>query len=330
MKLNVNLNSGEPLVSVLVVTYNHEKFIEQTLQGILMQNVNFIFEVVIGDDCSTDGTQSIVKSYQQKYSDIIKPYSHKRNLGKRGQLNFVHTLSRCKGQYIAIIEGDDYWTDKYKLQKQVDVLVNNPNISICHHWHSYLIEENGSNSMISAPKLGHGYLNKEIATVREIFQNKLRIKSRTMMIRKSAIYPLPNWFLKCAYGDVTLSFIAGKSGTYFFIDEPMAVYRVTNTGASTQGLKEKGTARFLLEQYMDYIKIWDMANKHYDYLYNKEAIQTISNFYNKIFYSNGITFAIYANLFSFNFFKRKTRFSNKIKAFVLITKVFVSRFFHVA
>ena len=189
--------ASNPIVSVNVVTYNHVKYIKQCLDGILMQEVDFEYEILLGDDESSDGTREICIKYAEKYPEKIRLFLHSRenNIGIGGQptgrFNFIYNLFHARGKYIALCEGDDYWTDENKLQKQVEVLINNPNISICHHWHSYLIKKNGDCRVTGAPKLGHGYLNREIATVREIFQNKLRIKSRTMMIRRSAICPLP-------------------------------------------------------------------------------------------------------------------------------------------
>lgn len=105
-------------VSVLMITYNHEKFIAQAIDSILMQQVNFDYEIVIGEDCSTDGTRAIVIQYQKEYPDKIRLLLPEENLGMHK--NFVQTFRACQGEYIALLEGDDYWTSPRKLQKQVD------------------------------------------------------------------------------------------------------------------------------------------------------------------------------------------------------------------
>src|SRR5690349_16516557 len=107
-------------VSVCMVTYNHEKFIEKAIEGVLMQETDFDVELVIGEDFSTDQTRSIIEKYQQKYPGkiIIAPSEH--NLGM--MKNFVNTLNTCTGEYIALCEGDDFWTDPTKLQRQVEFM----------------------------------------------------------------------------------------------------------------------------------------------------------------------------------------------------------------
>jgi len=114
-----------------MITFNQEKFIAQAIESALMQHANFKYEIVIGEDYSTDRTRDIVLEYQEKYSDRIKLLLQGKNVGMHK--NFVDTYYACRGKYIALLEGDDYWTDAHKLQKQVDFLENNPNFSICFH-----------------------------------------------------------------------------------------------------------------------------------------------------------------------------------------------------
>jgi len=117
----------DPLVSISCITYNHEDYIQDTLDGFLMQQTNFKFEILIHDDASTDRTAEIIRDYERKFPDIIKPIYQKENQwvqGKRGSALF--NFPRAKGKYIALCEGDDYWTDPFKLQRQVDFLENNP------------------------------------------------------------------------------------------------------------------------------------------------------------------------------------------------------------
>ncbi|PTS92382.1 hypothetical protein DBR27_19765, partial [Flavobacterium sp. HMWF030] len=119
------------MVSVCVITYGHEKYIEQTIDGILMQEVDFDFELIISNDCSPDQTDEVVKSYLKDHpkSNKVKYFSHKKNMG--AYQNFVFSLENSNGKYIALCEGDDYWTNPLKLQKQVDFLESNPDFSIC-------------------------------------------------------------------------------------------------------------------------------------------------------------------------------------------------------
>ncbi|WP_315817037.1 glycosyltransferase family 2 protein [Paraflavitalea speifideaquila] len=113
------------MISVCIITYNHEKFIRQCLEGVVMQKTNFTFDVIVGEDCSTDKTRQVVAEFEAQYPGIIKPVYHARNVGgARNGYEFCYP--KLTGKYIAICEGDDYWTDEYKLQKQVDFFRTEP------------------------------------------------------------------------------------------------------------------------------------------------------------------------------------------------------------
>ena len=126
------------LLSVRLITYNHEKYIRQAIDSILAQKVNFTWDIVIADDFSTDSTRSILIEYEKKYPNLIKLILQKENVGPAR--NFVDLISFKTSSYIAYIEGDDYWTDSLKLQKQVDFLEKNIDYSICFHNTLELIE----------------------------------------------------------------------------------------------------------------------------------------------------------------------------------------------
>ena len=137
---NPNTENENPIVSVLVTTFNQEKYISETLNGILMQQTNFPFEVVIGEDCSNDKTREICLSYKNKYPEIINLVMNEKNLGY--SKNFLSVLKSCKGEFIAMCEGDDFWIDSNKLQYQVDFLRNHTEYSLCCH--NYYIKKEGS------------------------------------------------------------------------------------------------------------------------------------------------------------------------------------------
>ena len=122
-----------PLVSIACITYNQEKYIHQCLDGFVMQKTNFKIEVVIHDDASTDNTPSIIREYCNNYPDLFVPILQTQNKYKEGKGILVpYVYPKCRGKYIALCEGDDYWTDPYKLQKQVDFLEANPEYGMCY------------------------------------------------------------------------------------------------------------------------------------------------------------------------------------------------------
>lgn len=299
---------GMPKVSVRLMTYMHFNFISEAIESCLMQKTNFPFEIVIGDDFSTDGTREICLEYQRKFPDLVKVLdrplhgAYWQTRQKLGRLhNFVDIINNCKGKYIALLDGDDYWTDPLKLQKQFEILENNKDIVVCHHWQTYGVKEGIGWQIIDAPKRGHGYMNQEVGTVKDIFENKLRVKTRTMMFRNIIDDKFfPDWFYKVAFGDVPLNFLLGKHGNYYFINEPLAVYRQTDEGVSTNGLEEFGRKKFYAEHYKNWIVIWDEADKFYEYTYHIQAKETINYFYKIILKNTSIKLNSYFKILLFN------------------------------
>ena len=133
---------NDVLVSVCVLSYNHEKYLRQCLDGILMQETSFPFEVRVHDDASKDKSQNIIKEYQERHPSIIKPVLQSENqYSKGGGILNRFLIPLCEGKYIALCEGDDYWTDPLKLQKQVDFLENHEDYSMCFHKVEILSDE---------------------------------------------------------------------------------------------------------------------------------------------------------------------------------------------
>lgn len=129
-----------PLLSVMVVTYNHGLYVAQALDGILMQQVDFEYEIVIADDASTDNTVAVCKQYQLQYPDIIKIIANTTNKGLLD--NYFDTLLSCQGDYIADCSGDDYWIDPFKLHKQMDILLSHPEVTMVHtNWKLHYQQE---------------------------------------------------------------------------------------------------------------------------------------------------------------------------------------------
>lgn len=138
-----------PVLSICCAAYNHERFIRECLDGFLMQETTFPVEILIHDDASTDGTADIIREYEARYPQAIKPVYEKENQYSKGTGD-LFSLKRASGQYIAICEGDDYWTDPTKLQTQVDFLDRNPDYVICYH-DAKIVDESGK--VVSESKL---------------------------------------------------------------------------------------------------------------------------------------------------------------------------------
>lgn len=324
-----NRVSKKPLVSVCVQTYQHKLYIKECLEGILMQKVDFSFEILLGEDDSTDGTREICLEYAKRYPDKIRLFLHHRdnnikvNGRPTGRFNFVYNLFSAKGNYIALCPGDDYWIDPLKLKKQIEVLENRPQIIVCHHWHKYRV---GCGEEIEAPKENQGYLPNEIATVNQIFLNKLRIKSRTMVFRNilgSDFFP--DWFYYVAFGDVPFNFLLGKYGKFYFIDEPMAVYRQTGKGVSSAGKEKLPPPKFTELHYKSWIEIWDYANIHYNYEFEEESIKTINEFYSLIFKKNLYSVSAFLNLLFHSLFGRAGSILRRLPSTIFLLRTLVNK-----
>ncbi|HEX9927582.1 MAG TPA: glycosyltransferase, partial [Pyrinomonadaceae bacterium] len=134
---------NKPKVAVFMVAYNHARYIAQAIEGVLMQETDFPFKLFIGEDCSTDETRNICLSFKEKYPNKINLILNEKNLG--GAPNALNVYKVCfeYGDYVAMCEGDDYWTDSRKLQRQIDFLEANPDFSVCFHPVKIIYEESG-------------------------------------------------------------------------------------------------------------------------------------------------------------------------------------------
>lgn len=216
-------NNQDIMLSVCMVTYNHEKFIEQAINGILSQKFCFKLEIVIGEDCSTDNTRQLCIQYKEKYPDIIKLNLPQTNQG--AQPNFIDTYKLCTGKYIALCEGDDYWTDENKLQKQVDFLEQNPDFSLSSH-NSAILAHNG-NLLYDPP------LDKTVYTTENLIDLDWGIMTASIVFRRSEFY-FPDWFKDVRNGDYALQLLLSTKGNINYFPEYMSVYRRHLGGITSQ------------------------------------------------------------------------------------------------
>lgn len=205
-----------------MVTYNHEKFIRQAIESVMEQETDFPFLLIIGEDCSTDSTRDICIELNTKYPDKIQLILNDKNLGVSKNARQLHEACYASGsKYIAILEGDDYWNNPKKLQKQVDFLEKNEDFSVCFHRVQLL-----TNDQIS---LG-GSDDKDAEYTIEDFAKGNKIPTLSVLYRNPTAYKLPDWFWQCSLGDYALHMINGTFGKYKYFSEPMAVYRHHSDG----------------------------------------------------------------------------------------------------
>jgi glycosyltransferase involved in cell wall biosynthesis len=219
-----------PIVSICCITYNHKQFIGSAIEGFLKQKCNFQIEIIIHDDASTDGTDQIIKEYKNKYPDLIIPIIQKENQYSKGiKPIFEYVFPLVHGKYIALCEGDDYWIDPYKLQKQVDFMENNPNYGLCYSKAKVYDQEDKkfNNSIIGDNRLSTSDLiirGNGIPTVSTLFRRSLW----DSYIKEISKECLSGWLM----GDYPLwLYISGVSNIYFF-NEITCVYRKLLKSAS--------------------------------------------------------------------------------------------------
>lgn len=213
------IHKDQPLVSICCITFNHEKFIRDAIEGFLIQKTNFPIEILIHDDASTDGTTDIIREYQIAHPDFIKAIYQAENQYSRGRKPSTIILPEARGKYIALCEGDDYWTDPLKLQKQVDFLDAHPECSLCCH---KLIEsyENGRTPDRIFPNIqGDQVFNKEY-----LYRNFF-IRTCSVVFRNDAIDSMIKFLEGFKVGDAPLFYYYAQRGTIGYLDDCMSVYR---------------------------------------------------------------------------------------------------------
>lgn len=306
-----NWKNKEILISINTMTYNHERYIAQCIEGILSQKTTFAFELLIHDDASTDNTVNIVREYEKKYPNIIKPIYQTENQWKRGiKISATYQYPRAKGKYIAVCEGDDYWIDENKLQMQVDFLENNPEYGMCYTKTKQYVQ-----NIQKFRKKDFGfYFNgfedllingNKIPTLTAVYKKELLQKYQLEIQPANKV-----WLM----GDYPMWLYFSHESKVKFIDKVTAVYRVLENSAShsvdvnKQFKFEKSNReirQFFADKYnIDVIFEDDSCIKFYIYVnilkikYDKQISKKMREEYKKTKNKN---FKLYVyNLFSFS------------------------------
>ncbi|MBE0469907.1 MAG: glycosyltransferase family 2 protein [Methyloprofundus sp.] len=220
---------SKPVVSVCCIAYNHEPYIEDALEGFLIQETDFPFEIIIHDDASTDKTADIIREYVLAYPNIIKPILQTENqFHINGHLPFKNTWEKVKGEFSALCEGDDYWTEPKKLQAQVDIMRQHTNINISFHPAVKWCEKNKTKVNIATH-----YKNKQIINLSQVISNSGGyMPTASLMIRSKVLKTLPSWFYEQApVGDYYVQILASNPAGALYFPSVMSVYRTCLQGS---------------------------------------------------------------------------------------------------
>ena len=235
------VNNEELMFSVEMTTYNQEKYVGLALQSIIDQKHNYKYEILVSDDCSTDGTQNVIREFQKQYPDIIKPVYNEKNLG--AMKNYYKNIVRTKGKYIMGCAGDDYWLPE-KVQEQINFMENNKSFDVCYSKANYLINGN-----LTKDTLGNYFREKkEVFEINNIPALTLCIRADFYKKYLKEIEPQnKDWLME----DYPFNIYALYNSNVFFINKELAVYRILDGSTSHQINLRK---QFLFEQNTYYIK----------------------------------------------------------------------------
>jgi glycosyltransferase involved in cell wall biosynthesis len=300
-----------PLVSICCITYNHKDFICDTIEGFLLQKTTFPVEILVHDDASTDGTPEIVKSYASKYPNMIIPILQSENQWSKGiRPSPTYVWPRVRGKYIAICEGDDYWTDPDKLQKQVDFLEANDEYILCTHNHSTLYVEKSELTILG--KYDHSftydldfYLKNQITpTLTSCFRNIF--SDYTYLIRENI------------FSDFFLFFELLKHGKGYYMVDNMATYRVHSKGVCS-GLSDE-------QKILNHIIMFKHLSKNNSWI--SQIKPQIARFYlihfNYNLRINRIKWPVWSDLL--NFFRYEPAFFRLLTTFIFFVPVYLIRY----
>ena len=284
----------KPLVSVYCLAYNHEKYIKTALEGFVKQKTQFSYEVIVHDDASTDGTADIIKEYAENYPDIIKPIFQRENQYSKG-ISFIHEIiyPYIRGKYVAVCEGDDYWCDENKLQRQVDWMENHPEYVFCGH-----------NTLIINQNTGEQRCFCKESEDRDVSMNDLLKKPRPFFHTSSFLFRTEYWNVPLElqtkeFGDYPRAIYMCLSGKVRYLHEVMSVYRLyaedswsTKTDHSPESKKRTNDLFSALLQLLDNLNAYTNGDYNiqitnlktdieYKMLLNNEEYETIIKYYKK-------------------------------------------------
>ena len=252
-------------VSIICNTYNHEDYIRDALDGFVMQRTNFRFEILIHDDASTDKTAEIIREYERKYPDILKPVYQTVNQYSRGGVGRFQ-YPRVKGKYVAICEGDDYWTDSFKLQKQYDIMESHPEIDLCAHA-AVKIDAKTKNVLdYVVPSKRDGILSTE----QVIAGGGGYFATCSLFYRSELTRNIP-LFRQMINFDYTLQVHGSLRGGVFYLAECMGVYRCNVPGSWTDRMRNDSYARIVHHQKIQ--RMFEQLNQDTNFQYEKVILE---------------------------------------------------------
>lgn len=256
------------MVSICCITYNHKNYISQALDSFIKQKTSFDFEIVVHDDCSTDGTIEILKEYQKKYPSKIKIIIPEKNLYSQNIKIEPIIFNQCVGKYIALCDGDDYWCDEQKLQKQFNYMEENINTSLLFHDAKLYMENTQKFKKRKTNIKSSRFINMSELILGTGIGGSFPTCS--MFFKKADVEVLPDFFIKSEVGDMPLGLYLGLKGNVFYMSDIMGVYRCNVPGSWTIRIKKRSDDEVIKSQ-NNFDDMMRAFNKYSNYKYNDEV-----------------------------------------------------------
>lgn len=276
------------MVSICCAVYNHEKYLRKCLEGFLQQKTNFKFEILIHDDASTDNSTEIIREYEKRYPDIIKPiYQTENQFSQGARIGWEFQYPRANGKYIALCEGDDYWCDEMKLQRQFDEMEKNENASICVHTVRH-IKEDGAllDTQNPADPIEQNTLYGAEAIKTIVDYGMYPFQTSSFFFRMSYIKDviernLPDFMQISPVGDVPLLLYLASKGEIIYIPEVMSCYRLQSAGSWNMSLQKSVGKR--IAEYKKEIASYILYDVYTEGIYSKYMERAVDHFWFRIY-----------------------------------------------
>ncbi len=219
------MTMDKPKVSVVCMVYKHEVYLRKCFDGFIMQKTTFPIEILVNDDCSPDGSADVMREYEAKYPELFHCIYQEENQYSKGKMAWWEILfPMAKGDYIAICEGDDYWIDPYKLQKQVDFMEQHPDYVAC--FHNARVQYKDHVTLFNALNETHN------PSTKALIKRRWFIATPTLLFR-NVLHEFPEWRGEVLNGDYLLELLLAREGKFYYMDDVMAVYRQDGQGMSS-------------------------------------------------------------------------------------------------
>ncbi|WP_221388193.1 glycosyltransferase [Clostridium perfringens] len=297
------------LVSINCITYNHEKYIGEALESFMMQKTNFDFEIIVSDDFSTDNTVEVVKKFQKKYPNKIRLIEGKKNIGARQ--NGMRAHNNSLGKYVAICEGDDYWTDCNKLQKQINYMEKNRDCSMVFH---------NAEKINDKTKKSEGFMiNKNLKSkkilIKDFFELQF-IPTASILYKKELKDNMPSWYMDAITGDLPFNLILIANSYAYYMNDIMSVYRVGNSQSMMGKWKlRSNNLDFQINHSQGYLDILKNFNEFSNFKYDDVIKEEIKNREFEILIAKGDLRTIKSGKYKENY--KKMSIKSKLKTFII-------------